>query len=102
MCINFLGASKKTNKFYAFKQDYAYRINVTDQNGLPKIVAQVIGYGLAAELFNLMDLSGNDTNGTSEKIPDEWKGELINVTYAFGGKLKENRLFQLICNCFQV
>jgi hypothetical protein len=43
-----------------------------------------------------MDLSGNGTNGTSEKIPDEWKGELLNVTYTFGGKLKENRLFQLM------
>lgn len=62
-----------------------HRINESQQEGLPKIVAQVIGYDLAAQLFQLFE---NET--TAKSIPDIWKGEL-NVTYSFGGKLKDNR-----------
>ena len=59
--------------------DFAYRINENDAEGLPKIVAQVIGYGLAQEIFSLMD--------DSKLAPPDWKGEM-NVSYAFGGQLK--------------
>lgn len=64
-----------------------YRLNESQQEGLPRIVAQVIGYDLAAELFALFD---NNNNTNSSNIPENWKGGL-NVTYSLGGKLKDNR-----------
>lgn len=67
-----------------------HRIDQSEQEGLPTIVAQVIGYAMAAEIFNLMDT--NSTVGIH--TPDEWKGEL-NVTYSLGGKLKDDRFVAL-------
>ena len=59
---------------------------------LPNIPAQVIGYGLAGDIFNMID--------GYENVPSKWKGEM-NVTYTFGGKLKDRRYFRLgIINIF--
>jgi len=50
---------------------------------LPKIPAQVIGYGIANQLMNLID--------TKEKIvPEKWQGAMDTI-YSFGGKFKENK-----------
>ena len=53
---------------------------------LPNIPAQVIGYGLAGDIFKMIDGCDN--------VPSKWKGEL-NATYTFGGKLKDKRYFRL-------
>lgn len=49
---------------------------------MPNIVCQVIGFRLAQELFNLID----DQTPT----PNLWKGDL-NVSYSFGGSLKQDK-----------
>ena len=70
--------------------DSAYRIDVKDQSGLPKIMAQCIGYGLAAEIFNLFK-----NENSSISIPKDWYGYMKNVSYAFGGTLRMNRKIML-------
>ncbi len=65
----------------------AYRINDTDQSGLPKIMAQCIGYGLAAEIFNLIEINSN----SQHIMPSNWTGIMSNVTYSIGGMLKGNK-----------
>ncbi len=65
----------------------AYRLNDTDLPGMPKIMAQCIGYGLASEIFNLFDIDSS----SGHRVPQNWTGFLSNVTYSFGGKLKENK-----------
>jgi hypothetical protein len=61
-----------------------HRLDQTEQSDLTKIVAQVIGYGLAEQLLNSIDCI--NVNAT----PAMWKGQL-NTSYCIGGKLKENR-----------
>ena len=41
----------------------------------------MIGYGLAYEIFKLLEHNGN-------KVVDDWSGEL-NMTYTYGGQLKD-------------
>jgi N-acetylated-alpha-linked acidic dipeptidase len=65
-----------------------YRINENEQNGLPKIHAQVIGYGLAEKLLQLID------NETTSTVPQKWKGDL-KVNYTLGGKLKNDQKITL-------
>jgi hypothetical protein len=66
--------------------EYAYRS--IDENRLPKIPAQVVGYKIAAEIFNLLDID------KSKPVPADWKGEL-NATYVFGGVLKNGKFLTL-------
>lgn len=54
---------------------------------LPKIAAQVIGYKIAEELFNLI-------LDTSQLAPEKWRGQL-NVRYTFGGAFKSNKKLTL-------
>ena len=49
---------------------------------MPNILAQVIGYGLAEELLNLIECN--------KSAPDNWKGQL-NASYCLGGRLKNNK-----------
>ena len=72
LCLN----KTKTNL------EYANRIDQSESPELPTIVAQVIGYHHAEEIFNLMD-------GVIVDDP-EWKGGM-NVVYRFGGPLKNNQ-----------
>ncbi len=64
------------------QKEYAYR-NLTNENKLPKISAQVIGYGVAYEIFKLLEHNSN-------QVKNEWRGEL-NITYTYGGTLKDGR-----------
>lgn len=57
-----------------------------DHSGLPKIASQCIGYDLAREIFSLIDIESNK----NKNIPVEWIGNM-NVSYSFGGKLKNKR-----------
>ena len=50
-------------------------------------MAQCIGYGLAAKIFNLIEVDANSQHA----IPSNWNGFMSNVTYSFGGSLKENK-----------
>jgi hypothetical protein len=50
---------------------------------LPQIPAQVIGYGLACTIFNSMQ-------SETETVPD-WKGQLSNCSYKYGGQLKNQK-----------
>ena len=43
----------------------------------------MIGYGVAFEIFKLLEYNANN-------VSKEWNGEL-NVTYTYGGKLKDGR-----------
>jgi N-acetylated-alpha-linked acidic dipeptidase len=61
----------------------AYRIHVNQSKYLLKIPGQVIGYGLAQEILNMVDQGG-------ELVPEKWRGDL-NARYTFGGKLKDNK-----------
>ena len=63
-------------------EDSVFRLNQSDIHGLPKIPAQVIGYGLAIELFKLFD--------ENSKVIDSWAG-IMKVTYTYGGKLKDGK-----------
>jgi len=52
----------------------AYRLDINETEGLPKIPSQPIGYGDAEKLLSVM--------GGAE-VPDEWKGA-INISYKLG------------------
>ncbi len=71
-----------------FNPETCYRINENEQDGLPKIHAQVIGYGLAEKLFELMD------NRTQRSVPEKWAGDL-KINYTLGGKLKNDQIITL-------
>ena len=64
----------------------AYRVDPSEISSLPKIMAQCIGYGLAAEIFNLLEPSSS-----SNEVPLNWIGFMKNVSYSFGGYLKNKR-----------
>ncbi|CAF0877194.1 unnamed protein product [Brachionus calyciflorus] len=64
---------------------YTYRLKEKDAE-LPKIISQVIGYGLAEELFS--EISDEFSSPTS------WKGDL-NVSYSIGGSLKSEKKLTL-------
>jgi hypothetical protein len=64
--------------------DFTHRLREDELTAMPKIIAQVIGYGLAEEIMNLLALN-------PYSVPESWKG-LMNVTYSFGGLLKDDRL----------
>ena len=64
------------------QKEYAYR-NLTNENKLPRISAQVIGYGVAYEIFKLLEHNSN-------QVKDDWIGEL-NMTYTYGGSLKDGK-----------
>ncbi len=49
----------------------------------PKAIVQGIGYKLARELLKLIE--------NNEVVKDEWKGDLANVSYTYGGKINGNR-----------
>lgn len=66
--------------------EFAHRNLETAYKLLPKIPCQVIGYGTAQDLFNLIEL--NDINHNN--LTYDWLGEL-NATYSYGGKLKNNQ-----------
>lgn len=66
-------------------KDYAFR-NPENEFNSPKIPAQIIGYGLAYDLFKQIEQNNNP-------VPETWKG-LFNLTYTFGGYLVNGRLFQ--------
>ncbi|CAF0930021.1 unnamed protein product [Brachionus calyciflorus] len=67
--------------------EYGYRLEdeIAD-NLLPKIPAQVIGYAVAYDLFKQIE--------NNKPVKNEWRGEL-NMSYTYGGKLKDNRLITL-------
>lgn len=46
----------------------------------------MIGYGLVKNLFDLID--------SDIRVPENWTG-IMNTTYKFGGKLKENRQLRI-------
>ena len=50
---------------------------------MPKIPAQVIGYGVAYEIFKLLEHNANS-------VENDWAGEL-NMTYTYGGELKDGK-----------
>ena len=50
---------------------------------MPKIPAQVIGYGVAYEIFKLLEHNSNT-------VKADWIGEL-NMTYTYGGSLKDGK-----------
>lgn len=56
-----------------------FRVDESKVNGLPKIPAQVIGYGLAIELFKLIEPNQNE-------VKDSWAG-IMGVNYTYGGKM---------------
>jgi len=56
---------------------------------LPKIAAQVIGYKIAEELFNLLE-----TNRQQQQVPVTWCGQLKTI-YKFGGPLKYQKTLTL-------
>lgn len=67
--------------------EYGYRIDDDKVNEiLPNIPAQVIGYSVAYDLFKLIE--------NNVQVKNEWKGEL-NMSYTYGGKLKDNKLITL-------
>jgi len=70
-------------KIFCFLE-YAYR-NLTNANKLPNIPAQVIGYGVAYDIFKLLEINSNP-------VKIEWQGEM-NMTYTYGGSLQDGRLF---------
>ena len=53
-------------------------------------MAQCIGYGLAAEIFDLIV-----PTEVSHQIPNSWVGHMANVSYGFGGFLKYKRTLKL-------
>lgn len=55
---------------------------------LPKIAAQVVGYGVAEELFNMLQESG------TKMAPTDWHGQM-KVNYTFGGRLSGDRTLVL-------
>ncbi|CAF1640902.1 unnamed protein product [Rotaria sordida] len=59
--------------------DYMYRVREDSVRFLPKIPAQPIGYGEAQVI--LQYLQGSE-------VPVEWRGTLSNVTYRYGGELR--------------
>ncbi|CAF1392354.1 unnamed protein product [Rotaria sordida] len=59
--------------------DYMYRVREDSVRFLPKIPAQPIGYGEAQVI--LQYLQGSE-------VPVEWRGTLPNVTYRYGGELR--------------
>ncbi|XP_065943873.1 N-acetylated-alpha-linked acidic dipeptidase 2 [Magallana gigas] len=59
----------------------AYRLNESDPNTmLPKIPCHPIGYGVAKTLMSYM---------SGDQVPASWRGGL-NITYRFGGPLKQS------------
>ena len=52
---------------------------------LSQIPAQVIGYGLACQILNLFD-SKSDV-----EVSSEWKGQLSDCSYKYGGKLMDDK-----------
>ncbi len=54
---------------------------------MPNIPAQVIGYNDAWKLFELIEFNKNE-------VTNNWKGE-FNLTYTYGGKLRDNRKIRL-------
>ena len=51
---------------------------------LAKIQAQVIGYGLACKIFQLFE--------NNREVISDWRGELQNCTYKYGGRLLNQKL----------
>lgn len=78
--------------------DYMYRVKEESVNSLPKIPAQVIGYGEAQILlryvvnrliWNRIDLSSRHMTG--EPVTSDWRGSLVNTIYYYGGVLQNNK-----------
>lgn len=67
--------------------EYAYRQEPNNKY-IPDIPAQVIGYKYAYDLFKLIETNDN-------KVKDsDWIGE-FNLTYTYGGKLKDGKKIRL-------
>ena len=66
----------------------AYRIRIEESKTLLKIPGQVIGYGLAEQIFRLFDVSA------STLAPQSWRGQM-NASYVFGGPLVAGRSLTL-------
>jgi hypothetical protein len=77
------------NNKLIFIQENAYRIDKSESKGLPTIIAQVIGYNHAKQIFKMVE-------GNTEVDSDEWKGKLDGVKYTFGGPLDNNQLIKLL------
>ena len=58
----------------------AYRQDVNDTEGLPRIPSQPIGYGDAKHLLEIM---------AGDKVPASWQGGIVNVTYRLGPELSK-------------
>ena len=82
----------RINFIFLIPTAYAYRIDEKEAS-LPKIPAQVIGYGLAKRLFAMM-------KNNIEVKSETWKGELENTIYTYGGKLADGKLvISIISQC---
>lgn len=72
---------KQKNVFnFNFGLESSYKIS---NPKIPSIAAQVIGYNIAEQIFNLMERS-------SKLSPESWHGQM-KVRYSFGGKLVGNK-----------
>lgn len=75
-----------------YVKEYAYRLNESRVNSLPKITAQVVGYEVAYDLFKQMEVNNNP-------VPIDWTGEM-NMTYSYGGRLNNDRFLNLFKSKF--
>ncbi|CAH1792640.1 unnamed protein product [Owenia fusiformis] len=67
--------------------EFAYRKEIKDAEGLPTIPAHPIGYDDAIHFFESF-------NETTQEVPEEWKGGM-NITYRLGGAMKDGRKVKL-------
>ncbi len=71
--------------FFFFKRWSSYRNEDHLKFNLPEIPAQVIGYGLACKILNSFEIDAN------VDVPIDWKGQLANCSYKYGGPLINNK-----------